>query len=246
MRRFSAPLALLCAPGASLRPWRFSAPLALLILATLAESRRFPLEVTSGADSLSHTASSGSTKLAVNSDMGHELQIAGSNVVEVTSGGVEVTGTLTQSNKAYVYSNTVSALSLTTSSQDVTWSSTSGDVVTNGAMSWSNNKEFTPTNSGLYKVTAVITVRLEETATAGERLIAIELKDSSDTLVHAGRTHLSLEDSWTLSFSQVFLGPVVLSLTGGTAYHFEMYSQNTGDAKIFIWDGNSFIVESFP
>ncbi len=229
---------------------RFSAPLAVLILgATLAGA-----EVTSGADSLSHTASSGSTKLAVNSDQGHNLQVAGSNIVEVTSSGVAVTGTLTQSNKAYAYGTATNALSFTTSFQDVTWSS----ATANGAMSWSNDKEFTPTNSGLYKVTAVVSAYLETTTTAGERLFQLALQKSSSSLVsgriRAGISHLSREDSRSETYSQAVIGPVVVSLTESEAYKFVVRSRNDGDGRIFTgYTGegvgnvyNSFLVESFP
>ena len=225
---------------------RFSAPLAVLILgATIAGA-----EVTSGADSLSHTASSGSTKLAVNSDQGHNLQVAGSNIVEVTSSGVAVTGTLTQSNKAYVYGTVASALSLSSSFQDVTWSS----ATANGAMSWSNDKEFTPTNSGLYKVTAVVSAYLESAATTGERHFQLALQKSSTSgRIRAGISHLSREDSSSSTYSQAVIGPVVVSLTGGEAYKFVMRSVSNGDGRINTGTGtglgdvyNSFLVESFP
>ena len=232
---------------------RFSAPLAVLILAaTLADARRFPLEVTSGADSLSHTASSGSTKLAVNSDQGHNLQVAGSNIVEVTSSGVAVTGTLTQSNKAYVYGTVASALSLSSSFQDVTWSS----ATANGAMSWSNNKDFTPTNSGLYKVSCIVSVYLDSAASNGERALQLALRTSSTyTIILAGISHLTIEDSSTSTYSQVVIGPVVVSLTGGTAYKFAIRSFSNGNGIINDGTGtgggfgdqfNSFLVESFP
>lgn len=229
---------------------RFSAPLAVLILAaTLADARRFPLEVTSGADSLSHTASSGSTKLAVNSDQGHNLQVAGSNIVEVTSSGVAVTGTLTQSNKAYVYGSvaTSAASPFTGNWQDISWSS----ATANGAMSWSNNKDFTPTNSGLYKVSCIVSVYLDSTATTGERALQLALRTSS-TYVVAGISHLTIEDSSTSTYSQVVIGPVVVSLTGGTAYNFGIRSLGNGHGIIYAGGStvgnvyNSFLVESFP
>ena len=234
---------------------RFSAPLAVLILAaTLADARRFPLEVTSGADSLSHTASSGSTKLAVNSDQGHNLQVAGSNIVEVTSSGVAVTGTLTQSNKAYVYGSVASTAASTISGslQDISWSS----ATANGAMSWSNNKDFTPTNSGLYKVSCIVSVYLDSAASNGERALQLALRLSSTyTIILAGISHLTIEDSSTSTYSQVVIGPVVVSLTGGTAYKFAIRSFSNGNGIINDGTGtgggfgdqfNSFLVESFP
>ena len=235
---------------------RFSAPLAVLILAaTLADARRFPLEVTSGADSLSHTASSGSTKLAVNSDQGHNLQVADSNIVEVTSSGVAVTGTLTQSNKAYVYGSVASTAASTISGslQDISWSS----ATANGAMSWSNNKDFTPTNSGLYKVSCIVSVYLDSAASDGERALQLALRTSS-TYIVAGISHVSIEDSSTTTYSQVVIGPVVVSLTGGTAYNFGIRSLGNGHGIINDGGGtgnnvhpggnvyNSFLVESFP
>lgn len=131
--------------------------------------------VVSDADALSHTASSGTTKLVLNSDQGHDIQVGGTNVATVTSSGIAATGVLSatgglsDAGKAYVYGSVVNELHVSTSFQPVVWSSAAGDVVTNGAMSWGNNKDIIPTNTGLYRVTAQITMYFEPSASGGER-----------------------------------------------------------------------------
>ena len=125
--------------------------------------------VESAGDAVTHTASSGTTKLSLNSDQGHQIQVGGTNVAVVDSSGMAVTGTFTYTAKPYVAGHKLSAdLSLSnTVWTDLVWSSSASDVVANGAMSWSSNKIFTPTNSGLYKVTVSVCARLEAGATAG-------------------------------------------------------------------------------
>ena len=200
--------------------------------------------VESAGDAVTHTASSGTTKLSLNSDQGHQIQVGGTNVAVVDSSGMAVTGTFTYSAKPYVVGNQLSAdLSLSSTAwTDLVWSS---NIVSNGAMSWSSNKIFTPTNSGLYKVTVSVSARLEAGATAGERSVGLRLTDSSDNNLRETFSHIGYYDSAVDTMTAVTLGPLVVSLTGSTGYKFSSFSGNTGDG-LLLSDSSTFIVEAFP
>jgi hypothetical protein len=200
--------------------------------------------VESAADAVTHSASSGTTKLSLNSDQGHQIQVGGTNVAVVDSSGMAVTGTFTYSAKPYVVGNQLSAdLSLSSTAwTDLVWSS---NIVSNGAMSWSSNKIFTPTTSGLYKVTLSVSARLEVGATAGERSVGLRLTDSSDNFLRATYSHIGYYDSAVDTMTAVTLGPLVVSLTGSTGYKFSSFSGNTGDG-LLLSASSTFIVEAFP
>ena len=165
----------------------------------------------------------------------------------VDSSGMAVTGTFTYTAKPYVAGHKLSAdLSLSnTVWTDLVWSSSASDVVTNGAMSWSSNKIFTPTNSGLYKVTVSVCARLEAGATAGERSVGLRLTDSSDNHLRSTFSHIGYYDSAVDTMTAITLGPLVVSLTGSTGYKFNSFSGNTGDG-LLVSDSSTFIVEAFP
>ena len=204
--------------------------------------------VESAADAVTHSASSGTTKLSLNSDQGHQIQVGGTNVAVVDSGGMAVTGTFTYSAKPYVVGHKLSAhlyLSGGTTWTDLVWSSTAGDVAVNGAMSWSSNKIFTPTNSGLYMVTASVVARLELGSTSGERSVGLRLTDSSDGQLRATYSHIGYYDSRPDTMTSFALGPLVVWLTGSTGYKFSAISHDTGDGFLTS-DEASFIVEAFP
>ena len=202
--------------------------------------------VESAADAVTHSASSGTTKLSLNSDQGHQIQVGGTNVAVVDSSGMAVTGTFTYSAKPYVVGNQLSAdLSLSSTAwTDLVWSS---NIVSNGAMSWSSNKIFTPTNSGLYMVTASVVARLESGSTAGERSVGLRLTDSSDGMLRVTYSHISYHESAAESFlmTSITLGPLAVSLTGSTGYKFSAFSGNTGDGLLTYYEA-SFMVEAFP
>ena len=203
--------------------------------------------VESAADAVTHSASSGTTKLSLNSDQGHQIQVGGTNVAVVDSSGMAVTGTFTYSAKPYVVGHKLSAdLSLSaTAWTDLVWSSTTSDVVANGALSWSSNKIFTPTNSGLYMVTASVTARLESGSTAGERSVGLRLTDSSDGQLRATYSHIGYYDSAADTMTSITLGPLVVYLTGSTGYKFSAFSGNTGDGLLTSNEA-TFMVEAFP
>ena len=200
--------------------------------------------VESAADAVTHSASSGTTKLSLNSDQGHQIQVGGTNVAVVDSSGMAVTGTFTYSAKPYVVGNQLSAdLSLSSTAwTDLVWSS---NIVSNGAMSWSSNKIFTPTNSGLYMVTASVAARLEPGSTSGERTVALGLRTSSDVHLRSTYSHIGYYDSSEATHTSVTLGPLVVYLTGSTGYKFAAYSGSTGDGLLRS-DEASFMVEAFP
>ena len=203
--------------------------------------------VESAGDAVTHTASSGTTKLSLNSDQGHQIQVGGTNVAVVDSSGMAVTGTFTYTAKPYVVGHKLSAdLSLSnTVWTDLVWSSSASDVVANGAMSWSSNKIFTPTNSGLYTVTASVVARLESGSTSGERTVALGLRTSSDVHLRSTYSHIGYYDSSEATHTSVTLGPLVVYLTGSTGYKFASYSKSTGDGFLTS-DEASFMVEAFP
>jgi hypothetical protein len=203
--------------------------------------------VESAGDAVTHAASSGTTKLSLNSDQGHQIQVGGTNVAVVDSSGMAVTGTFTYTAKPYVAGHKLSAdLSLSnTVWTDLVWSSSASDVVANGAMSWSSNKIFTPTNSGLYKVTVSVCARLEAGATAGERSVGLRLTDSSDNMLRETFSHIGYYDSAVDTMTAITLGPLVVSLTGSTGYKFNSFSGDTGDG-LLVSDSSTFIVEAFP
>jgi hypothetical protein len=200
--------------------------------------------VESAADAVTHSASSGTTKLSLNSDQGHQIQVGGTNVAVVDSSGMAVTGTFTYSAKPYVVGNQLSAdLSLSSTAwTDLVWSS---NIVSNGAMSWSSNKIFTPTNSGLYRVSASVVARLESGSTAGERSVGLRLTDSSDgklrvhvlahRILRLGRRHDDVLHARTLGgvFNRKHRIQV-LRLLG-----------DTGDGLLTSYEA-SFMVEAFP
>ena len=203
--------------------------------------------VESAADAVTHTASSGTTKLSLNSDRGHQIQVGGTNVAVLDSSGMAVTGTFTYTAKPYVVGYKLSAdLSLSnTVWTDLVWSSSASDVVANGAMSWSSNKIFTPSNSGLYKVTASVSARLEAGATAGERSVGLRLTDSTDATLRNTFSHIGYYDSAVDTMTSITLGPLVVFLTGNTGYKFSAFSGNTGDGLLTA-SSSTFIVEAFP
>jgi hypothetical protein len=200
--------------------------------------------VESAADAVTHSASSGTTKLSLNSDQGHQIQVGGTNVAVVDSSGMAVTGTFTYSAKPYVIGHKLSAdLSLSNTWTDLVWSSSASDVVANGAMSWSSNKIFTPTNSGLYMVTASVVARLELGSTSGERIVGLRLTDSSDGVLRVTNSHISYLDSYT--WTSITLGPLAVYLTGSTGYKFSAYSGSTGNSVLTNFEA-TFMVEAFP
>ena len=202
--------------------------------------------VESAADAVTHSASSGTTKLSLNSDQGHQIQVGGTNVAVVDSSGMAVTGTFTYSAKPYVIGHKLSAdLSLSNTWTDLVWSSSASDVVANGAMSWSSNKIFTPTNSGLYMVTASVVARLELGSTSGERIVALRLRTSSDGDLRSTYSHIGYYDSAEATYTSVTLGPLVVYLTGSIGYKFAAYSASTGDGLLTSNEA-SFMVEAFP
>ena len=111
--------------------------------------------------------------------------------------------------------------------------------------SWSSNKIFTPTTSGLYKVTLSVSARLEVGATAGERSVGLRLTDSSDNFLRATYSHIGYYDSSEATYTSITLGPFVVYLTGSTGYKFASYSKSTGDGFLTS-DEASFMVEAFP
>ena len=200
--------------------------------------------VESAADAVTHSAASGTTKLSLNSDQGHQIQVGGTNVAVVDSSGMAVTGTFTYSAKPYVVGNQLSAdLSLSSTAwTDLVWSS---NIVSNGAMSWSSNKIFTPTNSGLYRVSASVVARLESGSTAGERSVGLRLTDSSDGMLRVTYLHIPYHDSAADTMTSITLGPTAVYLTGSTGFKFSAFSGNTGDGLLTYYEA-SFMVEAFP
>jgi hypothetical protein len=112
-------------------------------------------------------------------------------------------------------------------------------------MSWSSNKIFTPTNSGLYMVTASVVARLESGSTAGERSVGLRLTDSSDGMLRVTYSHISYHDSAADTMTSITLGPTAVYLTGSTGYKFSAFSGNTGDGLLTYYEA-SFMVEAFP
>lgn len=104
--------------------------IALLVAATLPMHAHADVDLNGSADKVEHTASSGSTKLTIKSDQGHILDVGGTTVATVASGGTTFTGTTTMADVSTSGTITLSAASqsLTHSGSGTLAVSSSGDI----------------------------------------------------------------------------------------------------------------------
>ena len=104
--------------------------IALLVAATLPMHAHADVDLNGSADKVEHTASSGSTKLTIKSDQGHILDVGGTTVATVASGGTTFTQTTTMADVSTSGTITLSAASqsLTHSGSGTLAVSSSGDI----------------------------------------------------------------------------------------------------------------------
>jgi len=104
--------------------------IALLVAATLPMHAHADVDLNGSADKVEHTASSGSTKLTIKSNQGHILDVGGTTVATVDSGGTTFTGTTTMADVSTSGTITLSAASqsLTHSGSGTLAVSSSGDI----------------------------------------------------------------------------------------------------------------------
>ena len=104
--------------------------IALLVAATLPMHAHADVDLNGSADKVEHTASSGTTKLTIKSDRGHILDVGGTTVATVASGGTTFTQTTTMADVSTSGTITLSAASqsLTHSGSGTLAVSSSGDI----------------------------------------------------------------------------------------------------------------------
>ena len=104
--------------------------IALLVAATLPMHAHADVDLNGSADKVEHTASSGTTKLTIKSDQGHILDVGGTTVATVASGGTTFTQTTTMADVSTSGTITLSAASqsLTHSGSGTLAVSSSGDI----------------------------------------------------------------------------------------------------------------------
>ena len=222
------------------------------IMENLQEVRsvRSLLTVSASGDALNHTASSGGTNLDVSSDQGITMTIGASVVGTWSSTGLVVAGSIISVGSARTYAYGAGFVggdpqNIFSYIENVKF----GSVVTNGGIAYDTSSGYiTPTTTGLYRITfSAIFTALFANDTQSEAIAALYGPGASSTAAVAFTKNM-LDYHTDLTYNTMSVGPLVVSLTGGSIYRFGFRTVSSGGQLFVDTAGStpSFMIEAFP
>mmetsp|Transcript_37935 Transcript_37935/g.60832 ORF Transcript_37935/g.60832 Transcript_37935/m.60832 type:complete len:312 (-) Transcript_37935:201-1136(-) len=214
------------------------------------QSVRSLLTVSASGDALDHMASSGGTNLDVSSDEGITMKIGGSVVGTWSSTGLVVAGSIISVGSARTYAYGAGFVggnpqNIITSIKSVEF----GSVVTNGGIAYDTSSGYiTPTTTGLYRITFSAIFTALFAADKQSEAIAALYGPGASSIAAVAFTKNMLDYHTSLTYNTMSVGPLVVSLTGGSIYRFG-FRTVSGGGQLFVDTAGStpsFMIEAFP